>query len=71
MLYALYFSIVLLDILFVCCKKERTKLYISNTKYNYFMCSVTEDYDDDDGECENASSVTVAVLSGPTLRLGD
>jgi len=54
---------------FVCCKKERTELDISNTKYNYIMCYIPEDYDGDDGE--NSSSVTMAVLSGPTLRLGD
>ena len=52
--------------------KERTELDISNTKYNYFICSVAEDYDDDDDdECENASSVTTAVLTGPNLQLGD
>ena len=42
-----------------------------NTKYNDFVCSVAGDDDDDDGEYENISSVTMAVLSGPTLRLGD
>ena len=40
---------------------------ISNTKYSYFICSLAEDYDDHNGECEQPSS----VLSGPTLRLGD
>ena len=46
-----------------------------NTKYNDFVCSVAgdddDDDDDDDGDYENISSVTMAVLSGPTLRLGD
>ena len=35
------------------------------------MYSLAEDYDDDNGECENVSSVTMAVLSSPNLRLGD